>query len=232
MVTRSMTSSGATTRSVAELRTDDVRTRAPDAGARRGRDATWRRTVFFATDIFVATFWVVVMTTGVAVGFALLALGVGRAILRAVARLGAAADELSQRRASAALGVGIDAGGAVDATSHPAGVARALRGLGRSWLRFARAVATFCVASVIWLVPLSFVAVPVLVAADVEPRARIGSSGWDVSIDSWGAAIGCAAVGVMVLVLVPGWLRGLAIAHRRQGGTTARSLADTARSTS
>ncbi len=181
-----------------------------DAAAGRGVGVTARRTVFFVVDLVVAIFRVVVMSTGVAIGFALLALGVGRPILRAVRRMGVAIERLDHRLACDALGVDVSL--PPDQSRAPDGIVGALVGLGRSWRRLLRSVVAFTVTITVWAVPLSLLAMPVLLAVGIEPTARIASRDWELAITTWGPAIICAVVGLLLVVPVPAALRHLAVA--------------------
>ena len=180
--------------------------------SRRGpATGVWHQTAFLTKALVVAIVRATVVTTVTAVGFSLLVLGVGLPILRLAERLdqalsGTVADEASSGRGA---------------------VFGALVATGRSWRQFALAVCTFCLAAIVWSVPLSLVSVPVLLAAGVEPTASIESRGWEVGIDSWGPAVACALVGAALLLVVPVALRRLVSAHpaavadpaRRAGGS-------------
>ncbi len=158
--------------------------------------AAGHRTAYLTRMLAVATLRATAVTALTAIGCSLLAVGVGRPILRTAARLGvdpmiAPGDDASSRGA----------------------VVGALAATARSWGRFGLAVTTFALAAVVWSVPLSLLSVPVLLAAGIEPAARIVSRDWEVSIGTWGPAIGCAVVGAALMAAIPGALRRLVALH-------------------
>ncbi len=182
---------------------------------RRGpATGVWHQTAFLTKALVVAIVRATVVTAVTAIGFSLLVLGVGLPILRVAARLDQAVSDTM----------------ADEAFSGRGAVLGALVATGRSWRQFALAVCTFCLAAIVWSVPVSLMSVPVLLAAGVEPTASIESRGWEVSIDSWGPAVACALVGAALLTVVPVALRRLVSAHPAAVADPARRAGSSDRS--
>lgn len=153
----------------------------------------WPITVQLTQSMVCSLLRVMASTAGTALGFSLLVVGVGRPVLRGVERMGEPGEEST-----------------LDDTADGAGALRgALAVTGHSWRELAGAAVLFCLAAVAWAVPLALMSIPALLAAGIEPTAAVASRGWEVSISSWGAAIGCAVGGAALLTAVPAALRRL-----------------------
>ena len=141
-------------------------------------------------DLVLAVLRVFATTVGVAFGFSLLVFGVGRPILGEVARMG------DPGRADGGDGGGTDV------------MVAALKVMGWSWRELVPATLRFSLGVAILATPLSLLSFPVLWAVGLEPSARIASLEVEVAV-GWGAALALAAVGALLIALVPAGLRRL-----------------------
>ncbi len=101
------------------------------------------------------------------------------------------------------------------------------RDLGYLWLLMPLKILWFAVVVVVWAVPLSLMATPILLGVGLEPMLIEGDQ-FRFAIDTMGEAWIAVAVGVLLLAIVPAVVRLTAKAHgglaRALLGPTRRSL--------
>ncbi len=76
-------------------------------------------------------------------------------------------------------------------------------------------VATFTIAAVAWLVPLSFIVTPFLVAIGIEPTASSEAGDWEITIDTLTTANAIAVAGLLLLPVAPRIVRATLGWHAR-----------------
>ena len=172
------------------------------------------RSRYFLVEMVTASGAMTITTAAFATGFGLLITGAGWPILRMTQRLGDTAERASRARADAALGPHSHTPRSMlNEDSSP--LTGAFVSLVATWTRFMRAVVDGTLALTIWLVPLSLISTPLVLAAGLEPTARIASRDWELAIRTWPPALGLAFGGLLLLGAVPWAIDRLAQAHQR-----------------
>ena len=182
---------------------------------------TWKTTAFLLSTLFVGIWWfavtIVLLVTGLATAIILIGIPILVFGFRAI-RGGA----LTERwRVGSMLGVDIDEPrrrhahgmGWVERLRHDASDPDSWKSLAYLWLLLPLGSIWFSLTMVAWAVPLSFLATPLLLLAGIEPTAGSAAGGWEYRISTMPQALAVAAVGVVLLPLVPLVIRAMGRAH-------------------
>ncbi len=196
---------------------------------------TWTSTLLLLLSFVTGVLWFIVTLTLVATGVSTLFVWVGIPILLFtfwVVRF-AARTERSLIRTMTDIDIADPYRSIPDGTSFwerwklRATDPATWRDLGYLWLLMPLKILWFAVVVVVWAVPLSLMATPILLGVGLEPMLIEGDQ-FRFAIDTMGEAWIAVAIGVLLLAVVPAVVRLTAKAHgglaRALLGPTRRSL--------